>query len=52
MKIIGKKRVGISLTGVWYCDICNKTYHTTTLANISQKNKKICDKCLDKLNKI
>lgn len=52
MKIIGKRRVGISLTGVWYCDMCNKTYHSSTLANITQKNKKICNKCLDILKNL
>ena len=52
MKIIGRQRVGISLTGIWYCDLCDKAYHTTTLANVTQKNKKICDKCLDKLLKM
>ena len=52
MKIIGKRRVGISLTGVWYCDMCNKTYHSSTLANITQKNNKICNKCLDILKNL
>lgn len=52
IQIIDRKRVATEWDGAWCCDKCFKAQHWTTKANITIKNEKICDNCLDKLNKI
>jgi hypothetical protein len=51
MLIIDKKLVSLEWDGGWFCDNCYQLNHWKTKANITNKNEKICDKCLDKMNK-
>ena len=50
MVIIDKRKVATEWDGGWFCERCYNLQHWKKKANINQKNEKICDKCLDKLN--
>ena len=48
MIIISQKYVATEWDGGWFCDHCQTLQHYRVKAHITDKNEKICKKCLTK----